>query len=198
MKRCSNCGAESGDEAQFCQKCGNTLTAGTYGRSMLYTPYVPPQKKDNTGLILAVVIVVILAIGLVVAAFVVTDAMKKIPWEEWADYNVDMSVNSQEPYLNPSDLPENGYKYVRLSVTISNDRVDALTLEPDRFLLYTSDNQYFGYATAVPDNVPASIDSGDTTTFVIGFMIPEDSVPSVLKMDIPDDMFGSVSAVVPS
>ncbi|QLH75693.1 MAG: DUF4352 domain-containing protein [Methanomassiliicoccales archaeon] len=198
MRKCSNCGTESGDEAQFCHKCGSTLTVGTYVAPMLYKNYVPPKQKDNTGLIVAVVIVMILAVSMVLAAFFISKAVDDIPWEEWSDLNIEMKVNSQSVYHNPSDLPDEGYKYVRLSVTITNNRGGDLSLEPDHFLLYTSDNQYYGYSTAVPENVPTSLEPGETQTFWIGFMIPEGSVASLLKMDVPEEVFGTVTAVVPS
>lgn len=202
LRKCNRCGTESGDDAQFCHKCGNTLTVGAYQQKnqppMLYQPYTPPSKKDNTGLVLAVLVVVVLAISMVVAAFAISDAVRDMPWDEWTDNNVDMSVDSPSSYTNLSDPPVDGYVYVRLTVTIDNQRDAALTLGPDHFLLYTSDNQYYGYSTAVPDSVPASIESGASETFFIGFMIPESSVPSVLKMDVQDDMFGTVTAVIPS
>jgi hypothetical protein len=165
---------------------------------MLYRPYTPRPEKNNTGIVLAVLVVVVLATSMVVAAFAISEAVRDMPWREWTNSNVDMRVDSPSSYINQADPPKDGYVYVRLTVTIDNQREDALTLEPDHFLLYTSDDQYYGYTTAAPDSVPASIEPGTIETFVIGFMIPEDSVPSVLKMDVPDDMSGTITAVVPS
>jgi hypothetical protein len=165
---------------------------------MLYRPYAPPHKKDQSGLILAVVVVIILAVALVAGAVMLSNAVRDMPWDEWTNADIDMSVDSYTYYSNPSSPPIDGYTYVKISLTVTIDGTEDLTMDPDMFLLYTSDDQYFGYTTSVPDTVPPSIRSGSTASFDIGFMIPENLVPSLLKMDVPGDIFGSVTAVVPS
>ncbi|MCE5295513.1 MAG: DUF4352 domain-containing protein [Euryarchaeota archaeon] len=198
LRKCNRCGAESGDNAQFCHRCGNTLTMGAYGQPMLYRPYEPPQKKDQTGMILAVIVVVILAAALIAGAVVMSNAVRDMPWKDWTTADIDMSVDSYTYYDNPSSPPFDGFVYVQLTLTVNNDGAQDLAMDPDMFLLFTSDDQYFGYTTSVPESVPSSISSGSSASFYVGFMIPENLLPSLLEMDVPGEFFGSVTAVVPS
>jgi len=202
LKKCNRCGAESNDEAQFCYKCGSSMTVGAYQPQnqppRLFVPApVQTQKKRETDSVLAIILVVVLAVALIIGAVIFGNAVSRMPWDNW-DHDIDMTVTGQSDYASSSDPPVDGYRYVVLTVTVENNGDTDLTLKTDQFLLYTSDDQYYAWASAVPESVPSSIGNGDEATFMIGFMIPEDSIPSVLELNLPDYMFGTVRTAVPS
>jgi len=195
VKKCNRCGMDVADEAQYCFRCGNDLAPA---RNVAPT-YVPPQpKKDNTGVIIAVVVVIILVVAIVASAWAISNAWSQVPWEDIDRTDLDMTVISRDN--NPPQLADPGEnnKFVQLTVSLTNNRSSDLILTPYDFLLETADGFSYGYSQNVPNTLNVTLSKDQTVVFKIGFEIPQGSTPTLLRfyLNLEWDIF--IEAIVPS
>ena len=74
--RCGSCGRESSDSAIFCESCGSRLGMPAYGAHALSTASIQQPRKDvRLPIVLIIIGVIIVAIGIVMYAWAMSDAV---------------------------------------------------------------------------------------------------------------------------
>ena len=146
--------------------------------------------------LLALAVIALIAVSVVAGAIVVSNAINNMPWNEFGDYNTDMTVQNCSTYTS-ADLPApTGQKYVMVTAFIHSDRQGTLPLSPAYFLLMTAQGGIYAYSALVPNSVPASIASGSGASVSVGFLIPEDATPVDLRLMLVEDWGGHVDAAI--
>ena len=88
----------------------------------------------------------------------------------------DLSV--KEVQVTPLD---SGYRYIVITGTIDNQYNAYHLISPDDFELKTSEGGDYHYSSAVSYQLPSQVDAKSKVTFQIGFEIPINDAPNIIK-----------------
>ena len=181
--RCPRCGRESPEDVSFCSACGNAIGGG---QAFAPTAHEATTKKSSqTSVIVVVVVVIVVAIvGLaIIAALAFRGAV-----EDALETDVKMSVLGAAEVADPFWVPQSGYRFIELTVEMTNNEDSALILHTYEFKIVATDGASYSAIGSVGGTMPSAIAAGYTVTFIIAFEIPVDKTPTKL---VYHDLFSS-------
>ena len=181
--RCQTCGVENPDQASFCQGCASPIRA--QGQTGVPSSRGTQNKKSSSKTVVIIVVAVVLVIVIlaIIASLAINAAV-----DDALTTDAEITVLSAAEVADPFWVPQSGYRFVELTVTMTNNEDTTLALSVFEFEIVTSDGTSYSATVLVENTLPSSILAGQTATFTIAFQVPEDKTPTKL---VYHEVFGT-------